>query len=966
MKKWKSLVVMATVLFGAAYLAFATESGRNVLNSTATTRAMLESIDKMLATDGANSVLLDKREKLVRELASQGIDAASVDQSRAETKSIEYLRSQGVDVPDAPNDYIANLLMRLQAGQQLTESEKAELEVSGVFDEHGRNPLDNQGGPDTYGYRWVDNLAGDTATYLWEDIVGAPGAVNLTAIGNNDDAATAVALSFTFPFYATTVSTIYPSTNGAIGMTSVTSFSNTCTLPTTTFPAGGIWPFWDDQHTGRGGTGVSGTVSDSGSIWVKDEGTRVIVQWDSVGRLSPTYQHTYTYQAILYADGKIKFQYQNIARYAPSTTFPSATIGIQQGSTAPNNNFLTYLCSTTAVQQQDTIRDRAVWFYPPLVAPTGRCCYWDGAAEQCTENTSVDCAALNGSWQIAATCAGSPCPTARCCYNGGASCGDFTAQHCTALGGTWTSGFTCAANPCPIALEGGETCADRVTVAVGQQWSSSTAGNAPEVGIPACGTGYNTTALGEWYSVIGNGNTLTLSLCDVGTTFDTEAFVFCGDCGNFTCIDGDDDDCTTPALASTITWCAELGREYFVLITAFGSGSGPYLGVITDGAPCANPINCTPLGRCCYLNNGIADCVDNLSAECTVLGGQWDQSVLCATAPCPTGRCCYLDAGHGACATNTQLECNVLNGTWSTGLACETTPCTIGRCCYDDAGTPACANVMRVECTALSGVWDSLQTCESAACPTILQGTDDCVDATLIPALNAQYVGTNVGFAGDSTLLPDCATWYNINNPAGVWYKFMGTGNTITISLCDALTNYDTEIGVFCGPTCDSLVCVGSDDDFCTTPGLASELTVCTVLGAEYKLLVTTFSNTSSPNAGTFAFILTDDGVACVPTIVCPVVTIPCDPVVDLVAYIVTVGSAPDHFQLKFTAPQNADYKVWYSTNPNNDGNPDDGSDVNFVLESVLPGVTAGPVTWDGANTFDTYRYYVVTASCGN
>lgn len=95
--------------------------------------------------------------------------------------------------------------------------------------------LDAVGGPDAFGYRWVDNLGGDTATYAWEDIVGAPGSVNLTLIGNNDDAAAPVALSFSFPFYGVNRTTIYPSTNGAIGMTSVSSLSNTCTLPTSLF-----------------------------------------------------------------------------------------------------------------------------------------------------------------------------------------------------------------------------------------------------------------------------------------------------------------------------------------------------------------------------------------------------------------------------------------------------------------------------------------------------------------------------------------------------------------------------------------------------------------------------------------------------------------------------------------------------------------------------------------------------------
>ena len=54
MNKWLSLIVMTTLLFGAAYLAVATESGRSVLNSTAATREMLQQVDALLAKNAGN------------------------------------------------------------------------------------------------------------------------------------------------------------------------------------------------------------------------------------------------------------------------------------------------------------------------------------------------------------------------------------------------------------------------------------------------------------------------------------------------------------------------------------------------------------------------------------------------------------------------------------------------------------------------------------------------------------------------------------------------------------------------------------------------------------------------------------------------------------------------------------------------------------------------------------------------
>ncbi|MBL0061847.1 MAG: hypothetical protein IPP40_10320 [bacterium] len=78
MKKWLSLIVMTSLLLGAAYLAVATEAGRDMLNRTASTRAVLAQIDAMLAKDSANPELLAKREEVVKDLAASGEAALPV------------------------------------------------------------------------------------------------------------------------------------------------------------------------------------------------------------------------------------------------------------------------------------------------------------------------------------------------------------------------------------------------------------------------------------------------------------------------------------------------------------------------------------------------------------------------------------------------------------------------------------------------------------------------------------------------------------------------------------------------------------------------------------------------------------------------------------------------------------------------------------------------------------------------
>lgn len=69
----------------------------------------------------------------------------------------------------------------------------------------------------------------------------------------------------------------------------------------------------------------------------------------------------------------------------------------------------------------------------------------------------------------------------------------------------------------------------------------------------------------------------------------------------------------------------------------------------------------------------------------------------------------------------------------------------------------------------------------------------------------------------------------------GVWYKFTGTGQNVTISTDNPGTNFDTQINVYSG-SCGSLVCIGGDDDSGT--GTTSTYTFLSVLGTNYFIYV--------------------------------------------------------------------------------------------------------------------------------
>jgi murein tripeptide amidase MpaA len=164
------------------------------------------------------------------------------------------------------------------------------------------------GGPDTYGYSWVDSDDASGPDYLWTDIVGGG-----TTPGSDDDAVYGpINLGFSFDFYGQTSSAIYISTNGFLSFSDVGSVYQNQEIPASATPNGLIAPFWDDMNP-----------SDSGTIYYLEDAVndRFIVQFEGVvhyGGASPE-----TFQVILNADGSILFQYETVSDAS------STTVGIE-------------------------------------------------------------------------------------------------------------------------------------------------------------------------------------------------------------------------------------------------------------------------------------------------------------------------------------------------------------------------------------------------------------------------------------------------------------------------------------------------------------------------------------------------------------------------------------------------------------------------------------------------------------
>ncbi|MCL4305798.1 carboxypeptidase regulatory-like domain-containing protein [bacterium] len=249
----------------------------------------------------------------------------------------------------ATSTTVKELWQQAEQGVLLTADQKAELEpFLKEFERRGNESIDAVGGPDGYGYYYVDNQSGDTASYNWLELRGDPLAtwVNFSSA---DDASEYVPLAFPFPFYGILYYGVYVSTNGFLTFEDNRFASANQCLPTAALGGPAICAFWDDLHLHHG----SNQVNNNTVVW-RDFGEYVVIQFDNIGHYgfpAPP-EDNFTFEILLFPNGSIKLQYQE-CNYS---TYPnSQTIGIQQnvGGTA-----LQYVCNNSS-----PTNGRAVWFY---------------------------------------------------------------------------------------------------------------------------------------------------------------------------------------------------------------------------------------------------------------------------------------------------------------------------------------------------------------------------------------------------------------------------------------------------------------------------------------------------------------------------------------------------------------------------------------------------------------------------
>lgn len=168
-----------------------------------------------------------------------------------------------------------------------------------------------------------------------------------------------------------------------------------------------------------------------------------------------------------------------------------------------------------------------------------------------------------------------------------------------------------------------DLCTGALPIACGQTISGTTASATADAVAGTCVTALN-TAPGVWYTFAGDGSTTTLSLC--GSSYDTKIGVFSGSCGALTCVTGNDDFC---GLQSQVSFTANVGTTYYVLVTGFGTNSGNFTLVRSCVFPCSgvpSPGSISgPTTPVCFGTSTTLT-LSGFSSGVTGIGFQWKSS----------------------------------------------------------------------------------------------------------------------------------------------------------------------------------------------------------------------------------------------------------------------------------------------------------------------------------------------------
>ena len=209
-----------------------------------------------------------------------------------------------------PNDVFIKLAGILKENSRGSGTKDYPIEAAGLS-------FKGSGGPDLFGYEWIDSNEPNGPQYVWNDISATGNEVtNWIPTGSFDprDEGTAgpIPIGFNFAFYGETKTELYVNTNGVISFLNITEniYSNDA-IPTAGIPDDMIAPFWDDLDG-----------STQGNVYYKQDGNKFIIQFTNWQKYPAT--GSLTFQIVLQSNNRIYLYYENM-----TASLTSSTVGIE-------------------------------------------------------------------------------------------------------------------------------------------------------------------------------------------------------------------------------------------------------------------------------------------------------------------------------------------------------------------------------------------------------------------------------------------------------------------------------------------------------------------------------------------------------------------------------------------------------------------------------------------------------------
>lgn len=373
---------------------------------------------------------------------------------------------------------------------------------------------------------------------------------------------------------------------------------------------------------------------------------------------------------------------------------------------------------------------------------------------------------------------------------------------------------------------------------------------------------------GHWFRFVGDGRNISISTCNAGTNFDTALALFqqgaCGTCYCATYLTWNDAASTGLPCSTLRVTFAQPAITYLLFVGgSLGSDMGAYnLSITRFNNQSATPVRPPMRPPVAPLPQGFS-CIDSIPLELDVI-----QNHILSTSTPSTGLLCDNDRSADtrpgkwfkfnatvagtytitSCSSSTisypmDTAVTVYDYQGSNSAACTAFSFSNAgslQCGYSDRSTQGrCAAVALTARTngtifyaymaASSSV--ALSFCRTSCSFQIraLRGTV-FVPPPIIPpppinvcSTSPQQVTLNTPYdasfltANARPITPFPANFTELcgltNTTVGVWYTMTGTGRDLYFSTCFSETTADTQLAVFRGSGCGSVICSGWSDD---------------------------------------------------------------------------------------------------------------------------------------------------------